>query len=154
MKKLLLVFALFLASLPSSFAQIRGNNAESDSIVGEYLVPDAKNGDSKVRFTKNAEGTFDCQVFWLERPNDPATGKPWLDVKNPDKSLRSRRSDSLYIINGLKYNADKQQWDGAKVYDPNRGIKANVTCKFLPSGELQVKGTVLGIGESQNWKRL
>lgn len=154
MKKLFMVVALIAATFVPSFAQKVGSNADGDSIVGEYLVPDAKNGDSKVRFTKNAEGTFDCQVFWLEKPNDPATGKPWLDNKNPDKSLRNRRSDSLFIINGLKYNAEKQQWDGAKVYDPNRGIKANVICKFLPSGELQVKGTVLGIGESQNWKKL
>jgi len=43
--------------------------------------------DSKVRFTKNQAGTYDCQVFWIAQPIDPATGKPWLDSKNPDKAL-------------------------------------------------------------------
>lgn len=153
MKKLLLATALLLSALFPSFAQSGDKNSNADSIVGEYLVPDAKNGDSKVRFTKNSDGTYKCQVSWLQNPIDPSTGKPWLDARNPDKALRTQRADKIVLIQGLKYNAEKKQWDGAKVYDPNRGIKANVTCKFLPSGELQVKGTVMGIGESQNWIR-
>lgn len=150
MKKIALLFALLMAAAPG-FAQ--DLNAKADNILGDYLVPDKKNGDSKVHFTKNPDGTYDCRVYWLQIPVDPATGKPWLDFRNPDKSKRSQRVDQLYLIRGLKYNASKKQWDGVKIYDPNRGINANVTCKLTPSGDLQVKGTILGIGESYVWPR-
>lgn len=152
MKKILTLFLALVAVLPV-LAQNQKNNV-ADSILGEYLVPDAKNGDSKVRFTKNADGTYNCQVFWLAIPNDPKTGKPWLDFRNPDKSLRSTRCDQLYIIRGLKYDSKAKMWNDTKVYDPNRGISAKVKCKFTDSGDLEVKGTILGIGETQNWKKL
>ena len=151
MKKILFISALLLAAV-SGFAQNTLND-KADSILGEYLVPDPGN-DSKVRFTKNTDGTYKCQIFWLQSPNDPSTGKPWLDYKNPDKSLRNRRTDSIVIIDGLRYDAGKKVWNGTKVYDPNRGIRANVTCKFSPEGKLQLKGTVLGIGETAYWEKL
>lgn len=153
MKRSIITLALAILAVLPSFAQNKLND-NADSIIGEYLVPDAKNGDSKVRFTKNAQGTYDCQVFWLQKPIDPKTGKVWLDERNPDKSKRNVRCDQLFIIRGLPYNAEKKQWDGVKVYDPNRGISAKATVKFLKDGSLEVRGTVLGIGESQQWKKL
>lgn len=153
MKRLVLLLVAAAAAVLPSFAQ-SARNDNADSIVGEYLVPDAKNGDSKVRFTKNAAGTYDCQVFWLAIPNDPKTGEPWLDFRNPDKSLRSGRVDRLVVIKGLKYDAGKKTWEGAKIYDPNRGLNANVKCRFADDNTLEVRGTVLGVGEKHNWKRL
>ena len=151
MRKFALALAALLCFLPAMAQNPLNDNP--DSIVGEYLIHD-KSGDSKVRFTRNSSGTYDCQVFWVKNAIDPETGQPWLDYRTPDKSLRSRRTDSIVIILGLKYNADKKQWDGAKIYDPVRGIKANVTCMFLPDGRFQLKGTVLGIGEKSIWKKL
>lgn len=148
MRRIIICLVALFAALVPSMSQTK---VAADDILGEYLVPDAKNGDSKVRFTKNQDGTFNCQVFWLEKPIDPSTGKPWLDYKNPDKSLRSRRTDSVVLIKGLKFNAGKKVWDGTKVYDPNRGISANVTCTLQPDGSLQVRGSVMGIGETQTW---
>lgn len=151
MKKIL-AFAFCALLAVSAFAQTALNNT-ADSILGEYLVPDPGN-DSKVRFTKNGDGTYKCQIFWLENTTDPSTGQPWLDFRNPDKSLRSQRCDQIVLVDGLKYDSAKKNWSGAKIYDPNRGIKANVTCYFNEAGKLVVKGTVLGIGETQYWVRL
>ena len=152
MKKIMTLLAAALLTCLSVSAQ-NALNDKADSIVGEYLVPDPGN-DSKVRFTRNQDGTFDCQIFWMENKINPDTGQPWTDIKNPDKSLRGRRCDSIVIISGLKYDSDKKVWNGTKIYDPNRGIKANVTCQFMPDGQLQLKGTVLGIGEKVYWKKL
>lgn len=152
MKKITLLMAVVLSFAMAAGAQNKLNESP-DSILGEYLVPDPGN-DSKVRFTKNADGTFDGQVFWLESNIDPSTGQPWLDFRNPDKSLRNVRCDQLFIVRGLKYDARKKVWNGAKIYDPNRGIKANVTCEFDSNGQLRVRGSVLGIGETQHWKKL
>ena len=152
MRKFLAILAIALCAPLGLFAQ-NPLNDKADSIVGEYLVPDPGN-DSKVRFTKNSDGSFNCQIFWMENKVNPDTGQPWTDLKNPDKALRSRRCDSIVIISGLKYDAEKKVWTGAKIYDPNRGIKANVTCQFMPDGTLMLKGTVLGIGEKVYWKKL
>lgn len=151
MKKIMVLLAALALMVPAA-AQNKLND-NPDSILGEYLIPDPGN-DAKCRFTKNADGTFRCQMFWFEQPIDPKTGQPWLDVHNPDKSLRGQKTETMVIIDGLKYNAEKKVWDGAKVYDPNRGIKANVTICFTPDGSLMLKGTVLGIGEKVYWKKL
>ena len=44
-------------------------NDKADNIVGEYLT-DRGGSKSKVRVTKNAQGTYDAQVFWVEKPLD------------------------------------------------------------------------------------
>lgn len=153
MKRFLLSIAAVAAAIIPLFSQ-SAPKVSADSIIGDYYVADEKNGDSKVRFIKNSEGGYDCQVFWIKDNIDPSTGKPWLDVKNPDKSLRNMRADRIFIIRNLRFNAEKKQWDDAKIYDPNRGIRVNVTCKLISPKELQVRGSVLGIGETMIWKKL
>ena len=152
MKKLALIAAFALAAGIGCFAQ-ENLNDNPDSVLGTYLVPEPGN-DSKVEFTKNADGTYDCAIVWMEAPDDPSTGKPWLDVKNPKKELRTRPCLGLKLITCLKYNPEKKNWGGTKVYDPNRGISANVTITFTEDGRLCLKGTVLGIGEKDYWTRV
>ena len=50
-------------------------------------------------------------------------------------------------------NSEKQRWDGAKIYDPQRGIKVNVTLSFDSPKKLLVRGTVFGIGETVTWTK-
>ena len=151
MKHILTILACAIAAILPSAAQSALND-KGDNIVGDYYV--VQNGDeSKVRFTKNADGTYKCQITWLKNDKD-AKGNKALDDKNPDKSLRSTPADKIVLINGLKYNADKKQWDGAKIYDPQRGLKANVTASFTPDGRLKLRGSVMGIGETVYWKKL
>ena len=151
MKKFFFSVALALAAILPSAAQ-NALNDKGDSILGEYYL--VQNGDeSKVRFTKNADGTYKCQIFWLKNDKD-ASGKKYLDEKNPDKSLRSTPADQVVLINGLKYNAEKKQWDGAKIYDPQRGLKANVTAVFVSDKKLKLRGSVMGIGETVYWNKL
>ena len=89
--------------------------------------------------------------YRLEDTLDPKTGKKALDVKNPDKSLRNTPCDRIVLIQNIKYIPAKKVWGDAKIYDPQRGLKANVTAQFLPDGRLSLKGTVLGIGETVYW---
>ena len=151
MKRLITVLAACLAAILPSAAQSPLND-NADSIIGDYYV--VQNDDeSKVRFSKNADGTYKCQIFWLKNDKD-ASGRKYTDDKNPDKSLRGKPSDQIILINGLKYNAEKKQWDGAKIYDPQRGIKASVNISFTADGRLRVRGSVMGIGETVYWKKL
>lgn len=149
MKKLIIAIAICLLSVVGVHAQSSKNNT-GDSILGNYEA--VQGGEAfKVRFTKKTDGTYKAQIYWLEQPNDPKTGKPKLDSKNPDKSKRTQPSSQAVLIDGLKYNAEKKQWDGAKIYDPQRGLTANVTATFQSDGRLMLKGTIMGIGEKVFW---
>lgn len=149
MKKFIMAIAFCLLGIACVNAQSAKNNS-ADSILGNYSG--VQGGEPfKARFTKNADGTFKAQIYWLEQPNDPKTGKPKLDTKNPDKSKRNLPSTQVVLIDGLKYNVAKKQWDGTKIYDPQRGLTANVTATFQSDGRLMLKGTIMGIGEKVYW---
>lgn len=146
MKKII-VFALSLFTAVGIFAQ------NADDIIGKYESRQG-NDEYKVEVSKKADGTYKAQLFWVKDPIDHATGKVALDPKNPDKSLRGVRCDRIVLIDGLHFNADKKQWDKAKIYDPQRGIKVSATAKFVPDGRLSIRGSVLGIGETIYWTRI
>lgn len=151
MKALLIALFTMVLSVFSATAQNTLNN-KADNILGDYYA--RQNDDNfKVRFSKLPNGTYMAQIYWVENDKDE-NGRKALDVKNPDKSLRNVPCDRIVLIKGLRYNAEKKQWDGAKVYDPQRGIRANVVCKFRKDGMLWVRGTVLGIGEDAFWEKI
>jgi DNA invertase Pin-like site-specific DNA recombinase len=83
-----------------------------------------------------------------------ADGNKRLDTKNPDKSLRNTPCDRIILFSGLQYNADKKCWDGTKIYDPQRGIKARLTVTFEKDGRLRLKGSVFAFSESVYWKKV
>ena len=143
------ILCTLMVALPS-FAQ--GFNDKADNIVGEYLT-DRGGNKSKVRVTKNADGTFSAQVFWVEKPFD-AQGKKRKDVKNPDKNLRNVDIDQVVIVKGLKYDAEEKTWGGTKIYDPSKGIRVNVTAEFETAEKLKLRGTIFGIGTTLYWTRI
>jgi len=144
-----LALTLFLA-IPMAFSQVRNNTA--DGILGDYS---STYGDDsyKVHVTKKKDGTYKAQIFWVNHPVDEK-GNKVLDVKNPDKSLRTVPCDQVVLIDGLKYDASKKEWSDAKIYDPTRGIKVNVTCKFGQDGKLALRGSVMGIGQTVYWEEI
>ena len=143
------ILCTLMVALPS-FAQ--GFNDKADNIVGEYLT-DRGGNKSKVRVTKNPDGTFSAQVFWVEKPFD-AKGNKRKDVKNPDKSLRNVDIDQVVVVKGLKYDAKDKTWGGTKIYDPSKGIRVNVTAEFESADKLKLRGTILGIGTTLYWTRI
>ena len=150
MKKLMMIFIGALMMVLPSFAQ--GINDKADNIVGEYLT-DRGGSKSKVRVTKNVDGTYDAQVFWVEKPLD-AKGNKRKDVKNPDKNLRNVDIDQVVVVKGLKYDADDKVWGDTKIYDPSKGIRVNVTAEFESSEKLKLRGTILGIGTTIYWTKI
>ena len=59
--------AIICAAFFALPAAAQGINDKADNIIGEYLT-DRGGSKSKVRVTKNADGTYDAQVFWVENP--------------------------------------------------------------------------------------
>ena len=150
MKRFILMFTCVVMTAFSAYAQELNNNA--DNIVGEYLT-DRGGNKSKVRITKNAEGTYDAQVFWVEKPLDK-DGKKRKDVKNPDKTLRNVDIDKVVLVRGLKFDADDKEWSGAKIYDPTKGIRVNATAYFESKNKLKLRATILGIGQTIYWQKI
>ncbi|MBQ1930296.1 MAG: DUF2147 domain-containing protein [Bacteroidales bacterium] len=145
--------ALFIALVGFSFTSIAQDiNNNPDSIIGEYLA-DRGGSKSKVRVTKNADGTYTAQVFWVEHPMDK-NGNKRKDTKNPDKTLRNVDIDKVVLVKGLQYIAEDKEWGGTKIYDPTKGIRVNVSAKFETPDKLKLRGTILGIGVTIYWNRI
>lgn len=151
MKKSIITLFFLTAFIGLTMAQNTLNN-KADNIIGTYK---AKQGDDlfKASITKQADGTFKGQIVWLENDRD-AQGNKLLDEKNPDKSLRDVPCDQIILFEGLQYNAKQRRWDGTKIYDPQRGIRANLRIEFTDKGQLKLKGTLLGIGETVYWDKV
>ena len=150
-KKLFMMLAIMLMGGQMTMAQNALNN-NGDNIVGTY--ESTQNGDRfKAKIEKLKDGTYRAQVFWVENDKD-ANGNKRLDEKNPDKSLRSTPADRIVLFSGLKYDAKKKEWNGTKIYDPQRGIRAKMTASFEKDGRLKLTGSVLLISESVYWKRI
>lgn len=155
MRKLaILIFAiagtLFLAGNTVT-AQNKLNNA-GDNIIGIYEAWQNKDH-FKAKVVKLSDGTYKGQVIWAEQDKDK-DGNKRLDKKNPDKKLRSLPLDQAVLFSGLKYDAEKHEWNGTKVYDPQRGIRARMDAHFLDDGRLQIRGSFMAFSETSVWKRI
>lgn len=133
-------------------AMAQGLNDKGDNILGEYLT-DRGGHKSKVRITKNEDGSYNAQVFWVENALDE-NGNKRKDVKNPDKNLRNVDVDQIILVKGLKYIAEDKEWGDAKIYDPTMGIRVNVTAEFVEANKLKLRGSIFGIGTTLYWNRI
>lgn len=151
MKQLIVTLICALAFAMPSFAQ--GYNDKGDNIIGEYLT-DRGGSKSKVRITKNSDGSYNAQVFWVENPYEKDGKTKRKDVKNPDKSLRNVDIDQVVLVKGLKYDAESKSWGGAKIYDPTKGLRVNASAEFETADKLKLRGTILGVGVTLYWVRI
>lgn len=149
MKKI--IFTIMCALMVIS-ANAQNLNSKGDNIIGNYLS--TKDGvKSKIKITKEANGTYKAQVYWVERAMD-AKGNKRKDVKNPNKSLRNVDIDKVVLIKGLKYDAKDKEWTDSKIYDPGSGKIYSVDIEFKDANTLKVYGNILGIGKTVYWTRI
>jgi len=141
MKKILSLIIAAVASI-GLFAQ----NGSADSILGTYTS--TQNGDQyKVVVSKAADGTYTGKIVWALLTD----GKPFGLPSGVPVTLSG--NDQLVLFSGLSYNASKQRWDGTKIYDPQRNIRANMQASFTDPSTLKIRGSLLGISENVFWKK-
>lgn len=150
MKKILIFMAFALGIVGGAVAQNTLNN-RADAIVGTYSGMQGSDR-FRAKITRFDDGTYRAQIIWLEHDRDDK-GNKILDKKNPDKSLRNIPADRIVLFSGLRYNVKEHRWDGTKIYDPQRGIRAKMTAEFMADGRLKIKGSLMGISESVYWTR-
>ena len=150
MKKI--IFTLVCSVLFALTGNAQDINSKGDNIIGTYLT-DRGGSKSKVQVTKNADGTYNAQVIWVENALD-ANGNKRKDVKNPDKALRSVDVDKIVLVKGLHYIPEDKCWGDAKIYDPTKGFRVSVSAEFESANKLKLRGTILGMGVTLYWTRI
>lgn len=85
--------------------------ADADAVVGLWAT-----GGSLVEVSRE-DNTLKMIVVALEEPFDD-TGAPFLDVENPDATLRSKPILGMNLLASYEYTG--KRWEG-KIYDPETG---------------------------------
>ena len=115
-----------------------GMCAQGDRLLGTYFIEHG-GVQSTVRFTKDADGHYQCQVTWVSNEPRP-DGTYTYDVKNPDPARRSVRSDHVMLMEHLVYDESRKVWGDSRIYDPTSGKYFKVELSFKDEQTLTVKG--------------
>ena len=111
--------------------------------------------DSHVKIEKC--GTSLCgTIVWLKQPLGD-DGKPAVDSKNPDPSLRSQKLVGLRLLSGFAQTSDDPNvWKGGKIYDPDDGRTYSCNLTVQDAKTLKVRGYVgfSLLGKTQIWNRI
>lgn len=140
-----------ILALLSGYAMAAGE----DAVAGTWLTQDK---DCRIEIAKNADGTFDGKIIWLEKPNydpgDPEEGKPVHDRENPDKSKRDQPILGMKILSGFKFASDNL-WKGGTIYDPKSGKTYKCKMTLTDNNTLDVRGFVgiAAFGRTETWTR-
>ena len=149
MKHILLALVCLVAMATNLSAQTK---AKADDIIGNW-----KNGEGTgiVKIYKTTSGHYAGKIVWLKEPIDPETGKPKLDKRNPDESLRTVPTLGLVNLKGFTFNEEEQEWQNGSVYDPKVGKEYSCKMKLQDANTLDVRGYI-GVsmfGRTDVWTR-
>jgi uncharacterized protein (DUF2147 family) len=117
-------------------------NAAAASIKGRWTT---KEKDSVVEIS--ACGTAMCGRV-SKFLKTPPGGVDQKDTKNPNKDLRNRKILGIAVLHSLK--ADDKEWRGT-IYDPRNGKSYRSVVYLQKNGNLNVKGCLGPICQSQVW---
>ena len=101
--------------------------------------------------------TFRAKIISFYDEDDTITPiEKRLDIKNPNKALRSRPVLGTDILSGLEYNAKQNKWTGGKIYDATSGRTWDATVWLTSRDALSVRGFYLvrWFGKTLNFTRV
>lgn len=125
--------------------------AQSLSPIGMWKNP---TGDKAFTFEIFTCGNRLCGKF-VAVPNDPATGKPLTDAKNPDPAQRGRSRLGLVFIQNFTADGENK-WDKGKIYNPEDGRTYSASLTMKTPKTLELRGYIgfSLLGQTQTWTRL
>ncbi len=106
-------------------------------------------GDAKVQVSR-CGGSLCGKVVWLRQPTDSA-GRPQLDDKNQNPSLRTRPIIGIQLFIDMKPSAPNT-WTG-RIYNADDGQSYSSTVSQIDAGRLEVRGCVGALCGSETWSR-
>lgn len=111
--------------------------ASQDAILGKWM---SEEKNLVVEVYKQSED-FKAKISWFHNDKDTTTPiDQWLDMKNPDRALRTRKILGMDILSGLEYNEDDGRWTDGKIYDPSSGKTWDAEVKLHDPQTLEVRG--------------
>lgn len=124
---------------------------EADALVGIWL-----NGEGTGQVKIEKIGTkYYGKIVWLKEPNDPETGKPKTDKKNPDAAKHNTPVMGYRVLRDFSYSGDKV-WENGMIYDPKKGADYKCKITMTNNNTLDVRGFigVSVIGRTDTWRRV
>ncbi len=138
----LAILAILTALLGAPAAQ-----AQAGEATGVWVT---QAGDARVRVSKCGGGL--CGVIvGLRDPNNPATGKPQVDDKNPNPALRTRPMIGLQLFSGMQPNGPNR-WSG-QIYNADDGSTYVSHVSLAGPDTLKVEGCMGALCGGENWTR-
>jgi uncharacterized protein (DUF2147 family) len=146
MKSILILLAA-LAIAP--FALSQEPEIAATRVLGIWLTAEK---DSKIEIYSCDSVTFCGKIVWLRDPLK--NGKPVVDDKNPEDTLRTRPVMGLELLRGFTYAGDGV-WSGGKIYDPKSGNDYSAKMTLADSTNLDLRGYVVIplFGRTEHWTR-
>jgi uncharacterized protein (DUF2147 family) len=150
MKKVTLLLSMILLVLITA-PQVKAQKA--GDILGVWLNADK---DAHVEIYQQGNQYFG-KIIWMKEPIDPATGKPKLDVLNPDVSLQSRPKMGLVLLSNFVFDDD--EWTDGEIYDPKSGKTYSCYMEFEEENDLntlKIRGYigVSLVGKTTYWTKV
>lgn len=139
MKWKLLMFSLVISTI--SFGQ--------NQIVGKWLNQDK---DAHIDLYQQ-KGKYYGKIIWLKTPNND-NGKPKVDDKNPNKSLKNTPILGLVFMKDFSYNTEDKEWTDGSIYDPKSGKTYSCTVWLEDNNTLNVRGYWGFIYNTSTWTRV
>ncbi len=122
--------------------------ADPHDVYGVWLTEATT---AKVEISDCGDGTPCGDVVWL----DPDALEPGLtpatavDRNNSDPDLRGQPVIGLTML--ADFEKKRRDWRGGTIYDPESGKTYGSRIKRLENGDLQVKGCIGPICQTQVW---
>ena len=149
----LLALPLFVTSLYAQTPDI----ANDTGIQGVWQTEkkEDENRTAHVQISNCEDNTEQLcgKIIALEEPLDPETGKPKLDKKNPDETLRSRPIMGVLMLKGFN-KEDANTYTGGTIYSPRTGKTYESKIRLTKEGILEVTGYVFFFSKTQTWTRV
>lgn len=168
MKNLFSFFTALLLTL-----SVKAFATNPDDIVGKWMYFNEKGEQVNIEVYKQGDRYYG-KIIWLQVPNyDQAyldendhpekefsnvkVGAPKVDYKNPDSARRNDPIIGLVILQGVKYDAEEEEWNDGFVYKADEGKTYTCFVKLENPDKLKLKGYILGmpwLGKTRYWTRI
>ena len=110
-----------------------------------------QSGDARVKVSKCGGGICGT-IVGLKDPIDPATGKPQVDDKNPNPTLKKRPMIGLPLFSGMQPSGPNK-WSG-QIYNADDGSSYANSVSVAGPDTLKVEGCVGALCGGENWTRV
>lgn len=139
-------FVRSTAMLSVLLASLALTSAHAAGLTGTWLT---EKGDAHIRIARC--GAALCgTIVWIKDKIDPKTGKPPLDLDNPNPRLRHRRIVGLRIFAMTKHDAG---WIGP-IYNSDNGQSYAGKLTLRGANSLEVHGCAGAFCGTETWHRI